>query len=179
MAINYRCINEKIVIILLLFLFAGGFIRGQVVGDTSSVYGVDGWDPPSSTLIPHYQSIRLFDLLSNPGGWINYNWRAIDSILYETVIYLDTAMYHIQTDTLRPSPASFGTGQFSGTTDADTLYIPDIREGDVVFIQPATAGAVTGLDWCTADVQDSIVVVRREGGVSSTDNLYYYWHWIR
>ena len=87
----------------LLLLFSVLFILFSynvfAQGETDSPYDIDGWDLPEDST-DNYQ-LWIYRLLSNPGGWINWNTRKIDSLLNALVVYTDTTQLIIENDTLK------------------------------------------------------------------------------
>jgi hypothetical protein len=144
---------RKILILLLILLSSSLF--AQTVGETDSPYDIDGWDSPEDSTA--YYNLAIFRLLSNPGGWINRNTRAIDSLLNELIIYTDTNSLYIENDTLkmRDSVKVTSTIQLAPAIDSTLTYIndtlsvaPDTTWDDLRFpASQITPGPANPPDW--------------------------------
>lgn len=125
--------------IVFLVLFLPMLAFGQTVGETDSPYDIDGWDSPIDSTT--YYKLKIFELLTNPGGWINRNTRAIDSLFNELIVYTDTSQLVIRNDTLyfaddwvqaildSALDVTFSTSGLV-TLSGDTIYV----EADTVWL---------------------------------------------
>lgn len=105
-------------------------------GQSYNPYTTDGWDAPyaftgdaDSGATPTwsgslgYYGLGIMTINSNPGGWLNYNYWKIDSLLQALVVYTDTTQIIVRNDTLMLSEsaaARLDTG-FAGFT---TIQFP-------------------------------------------------------
>jgi hypothetical protein len=102
----------KKVFLLVLFLIAS-ITFGQA---RYNPYQTSGWDVPwgftgaDTSIIPSWSShygyygLGIMEINSNPGGWLNYNYWKIDSLLQALVVYTDTSQIIVENDTLKLAP---------------------------------------------------------------------------
>ena len=105
--------------LIIIFLFFTGSLFAQ--GTLNTPYDTTGWDPPAT--YTQWYGLRIFTLLSNPGGGYNRNTRDIDSLMYELVVYTDTNQLAISNDTLVFANSMSGISTFSTTDQYDTVLI--------------------------------------------------------
>ena len=160
--------------ILLMLLIAVSFAYGQKKGSTATPYSVDGWDSPADST--EYYNLAIFQLLSNPGGWINRNTRAIDSLFNALVVFIDTSQLALQDDTLRFSNYMSGQGQFNDDAQYDTVNVIGIDSLDVVTVS-AREAVLTANDLLSVKIVDDKIIIQRPA--SGTSGLKYNWIWIR
>ena len=159
--------------ILFILLIAVSFTYGQN-RSTATPYSISGWDSPADST--QYYELAIFQLLSNPGGWINRNTRAIDSLLNALVVFIDSSQMVLQDDTLRFSNYMSGQGAFSGTVQYDTIDIVGIDSLDAVVVS-AREAVLTANDLLSVKVIDDKIIIQRPA--SGTSGLKYNWIWIR
>lgn len=87
---------KQILFIFIMLFLSVSLLYGQ--GKTDSPFDISGWDKPVDS--SDYYSLYYYQLLSNPGGWINRNTRKIDSLFNELVVYTDSTQLVIEDDTL-------------------------------------------------------------------------------
>ncbi len=85
--------------ILLILTFVSSIAFSQNIGSTETPYDTQGWDQPVDSTT--YYKFFIAELLSNPGGYKNLNWKMVDSLLNALVVFTDTTQLVIQDDTLR------------------------------------------------------------------------------
>ena len=159
-------------LIIILFFAASIFLQAQ--GSTTTPYDTLGWDAP--TAFTTWYSLRIFELLSNPGGGYNRNMRDIDSLLYELVVYTDSKNLWIENDTLKFSDSTSGQSAFTLQEQYDTVAIAGIDSNDVVVVSPREA--VPGAnDILGVTVQSGQIICNRPA--SGTSGLKWNWIWIR
>lgn len=143
-------------------------------GLTTTPFDTTGWSPPASYTT--WYGLRIFTLLSNPGGGYNRNMRDIDSLMYDLVVYTDTSQMYIGNDTLRFASGMSGIGVFNSTDQYDTVSVPGIDVNDVVVvtIRDQIPGANDALGVSVS--AGKFIVVRAAAG---TSGLKYNWIWIR
>jgi len=112
----------KLKLTILILLLLSSFLFSQTVGETDTPYDIDGWDSPEDSTA--YYNLAIFRLLSNPGGWINRNTRAIDSLLNELIIYTDTNYLYIENDTLKMRDSVLAV--FTPLIDSTLTYIDSV-----------------------------------------------------
>lgn len=162
---------------LLLLVFVPLILYPQQrikVGDLSSPYATTGWDTLYGRT--QYFNLPIYQLLSNPGGWININQRMVDSLLYKLIVYTDTTQMIIQDDTLVFSNDLSGIDEFTGTATTDTLLISGIDAGDV-FIVTIRDAVATANDILSVFIEPNKVIIKRPSG--GTSGLKYNWLWIK
>lgn len=77
-------------------------------------------DPPSAKTT--YYGIRMWSQDSNPSAdSINQNWKDIDSVLYDLIVFLDPRYFDSQNDTITLRTFSMGT---LGFALGENLYLP-------------------------------------------------------
>ena len=104
----------KKIFLLVLFVMAS-----ITFGQRYNPYETTGWDLPwgftgeDSTVIPPwtypggtmgYYGLGIMEINSNPGGWLNYNYWKIDSLLQALVVYTVTSQIILENDTLKLAP---------------------------------------------------------------------------
>lgn len=161
---------KNLIFLIFLIFLVSNVVKGQ--GDVSSPYSTSGWDSPIDYTV-HYH-LPVYQLLSNPGGWININQRKIDSLLNALVVYTDTNQLTIVNDTLVFSSHSKGIGTFSGTAVVDTIPIPGLTVNDVVVVSVRDA-IPTANDNLGVFVEAGRAIIKRNA--SGTSDLKYNWIW--
>jgi len=159
-------------LIIIFFLAATTFLQAQ--GSTTTPYDTLGWDAP--TAYTTWYSLRIFELLSNPGGGYNRNMRDIDSLLYELVVYTDSLQLYIQNDTLKHASYMSGQSAFTGTEQYDTVTITGIDSSDVVVVSVREA-VPAAEDILGVTVQSGQIICNRQA--AGTSGLKWNWIWIR
>lgn len=158
-------------IVLILILFNVGV---QAQGSVVTPYDSVGWDA-AAEYTSHY-GLRIFELLSNPGGLPNRNMRDIDSLMYELVVYTDSVQLEIENDTLKFSNSMSGMSAFTGTEQYDTVLVSGLDSSDVVVVSPREnvpgANDILGARCLT----DTLICQRPASG---TSGLKWNWIWIR
>jgi len=133
----------------ILIIFSTGVFAQ--VGDTDSPFSTSGWEEPVDST--NYYKLFIYRLLSNPGGWINWQTQKIDSLLNALVVYTDTTEMYIENDTLRLSPYAMGELQH------DTASVIVVGTGDhfytVVLFDVSVAQNVT--------YTDSTIIIEKAG----------------
>lgn len=86
---------KRFLVLLILLIFAS-LSYGQ--GETDSPFSTEGWDKPADSSA--YYDLFYYQLMSNPGGWINRNTRKIDSLFNELIVFTDSTQLVIEDDTL-------------------------------------------------------------------------------
>jgi hypothetical protein len=165
---------KSLIFILLICLSTLSFAQVRKTGSLASPYSISGWDAPIDSTT--YYKLKIFQLLTNPGGWINRNTREIDSLFNALVVFVDSLQMTIKDDTLKFSPYMSGQNAFSTTAETDTVNINGIDSLDIVTVSPReatpTANDILGVTVLT----NKIVVSRPAAG---TSGLKYNWIWIR
>jgi len=124
---------KKLFLFLLLFVATS---YGQY-----NPYNISGWDAPYTftgqplakppwSLSYGYYNLGIFTIGSNPGGWLNRNFWAIDSLMQSLVVYTDTTQFKIVNDTLQFSEvvaAKLDTN-FSIYASVDTLQFQILND---------------------------------------------------
>ena len=160
--------------ILLMLLIAVSFAYGQKKGSTATPYSVDGWDSPADST--EYYNLAIFQLLSNPGGWVNRNTKAIDSLFNALIVYTDTSQMIVEDEQLRFSNYMSGHGQFDGDVQYDTVSVIGVDSLDVITVT-AREAILTANDLLSIKVEDNKIIIQRPA--SGTSGLKYNWVWIR
>ncbi len=160
----------KFIIPIIFIVSALTFAQGSI----ATPYDTTGWDPPNS-YSTHY-SLRIFTLLSNPGGGYNRNMRQIDSLMYALVVFTDTNQLAIVNDTLVFSDRMSGIASFTGTDQVDTLAILGFRPTDILTVSVRdtipTSNDLLGVYPAT----DTAYIKRAAAGISG---LTYSWIWVK
>ena len=152
-----------------------GSIRGQTVGDLSSPYSISGWDSPVE-YTTHYQ-LPIYQLLSNPGGWINKSQAKVDSLLNALVVYTDSLQMSIRNDTLIFSNYMSGHGVIEANKNWDTVSVSGLDSNDVIVVTEREEGIATHTKAMGVVVKDNEFYV----SIPSTESydIKYNWIWIR
>ena len=159
--------------ILFILLIAVSFTYGQN-RSTATPYSISGWDDPADST--QFYKLAIFQLLSNPGGWINRNTRAIDSLLNALIVFIDTSQMALEDDTLKFSNYMSGQGQFNDDAQYDTVNVIGIDSLDVVVVS-ARETVLTANDLLSVKLIDDKIIIQRPA--SGTSGLKYNWIWIR
>ena len=159
-------------LIIILFFAASTFLQAQ--GSTTTPYDTLGWDPP--TAFTTWYSLRIFELLSNPGGGYNRNMRDIDSLLYELVVYTDSKNLWIENDTLKFSDSTSGMSAFTLQEQYDTVLVPGLDSLDVVVVSPRESVPGANDILGAKCLPDTLICQRPASG---TSGLKWNWIWIR
>lgn len=164
---------KKILFLLLLaFLFYKPAIAQSIgsVGDTDSPYSTKGWDSPIDST--QYYQLPIYRLLSNPGGWINWSQRKIDSLFNALIVYTDAMQQSIFNDTLFTSENSSGIDAFTTTLSRDTVLVPGLDSMDVIIVTPRYDSTSTAL---AVKVESGQFIVIRSNTTISGQS--YNWIW--
>ena len=122
---------------------------GQI-GSTDTPFSTDGWeDPVDST---QYYKLFIYRLLSNPGGWINWQTQKIDSLLEALTVYTDTLELYIENDTLKINPAFLANAlanldslDYLSFRPLNTTTLPPPSHLEGRFYYDSTAHAFVGM----------------------------------
>jgi hypothetical protein len=161
---------RKLLIILLCYT---GIMFAQV-GNTDTPYETEGWSEPAE-YTDHYQ-FAIYQLLSNPGGWINLNLVKIDSLLNELIVLTNYYQMYIRNDTLMFSDSLSGKGAFSGTDTSVTVNMPDVFDSSDVIIITSEGHGVNASTLSVYPRAGEFDVRRPVGGFSGEK---FNWIWIR
>jgi hypothetical protein len=156
---------KKLLFVLFIFLFT-------ISLTAQDEFETDGWEVPADT--SQYYGIYIFRIGSNPGGYLNWNWFKLDSLLNAGVVLTDTSQLYIRNDTLIISDYASGMAAFTTTDSLDTLVISGIDSLDVFLINAREANPL-GAIWGEI-VADTVFVNRADSTVSG---LKYNWMWVR
>jgi len=164
----------RIILAVILFLSFAFVMQAQNIGSTETPYDTTGWDEPAE-YTEHY-NLPIYQLLSNPGGWINRSQSKVDSLLNALIVLTDYYQQVIRNDTLVFSDSLSGKGQFSGQDTSVTITMFDTFDSlDVVIAFPESHGADANL--LSVYPTDGSFDVRRAPG--GTADLKFNWIWIR
>jgi len=169
--------RDKIIAFILIFTVAFAVIftietYGQTIGDTDSPYSTNGWDLPIDST--QYYKLPIYRLLSNPGGWINWSQRGVDSLLNALIVYTDSLQLYIKDDTLRFADEFAGSDTFTVALSRDTVLLSGADSLDVFLI---TAREDSSVAIFTVQAKtDTIIVIRSNISISGQK---YNWVWIR
>jgi len=147
----------------LLFLFLTTMLIAQ------------SWTPPK--WYTAYYKLRMWEQKARPGAdSLNRNWKDIDSLINELIIFLDTLQIQKVNNTLRFSQYMSGVDSFYSTSTTDTVYRTKVDSYSVVMACVRDIAPTTN-DLISVEILNNKFVVKRsEGG---TPNLRYNWIWIR
>lgn len=157
---------------LIIFFAATASLFAQ--GSTDTPYDTLGWDPPAEYTT--WYTLRIFELLSNPGGGYNRNMRDIDSLLYELVVYTDSKQLWIENDTLKISDSTAGMSAFTGQEQYDTVLVPGLDSLDVVVLTARESVPGANDDLSAKCLPDTLIAQRAASG---TSGLKWNWVWVR
>lgn len=163
---------KKFIISIIFLIITSTSIYSQ--GDVSTPYSTSGWDSPIE-YTTHYH-LPVYQLLSNPGGWINITQKRVDSLLNALVVYTKAPQLAIVNDTLVFSDSLSGINSFSGTAVVDTISIPGLKVTDVVVVSVRDA-IPTSNDNLGVFVEANQALIKRNAG--GTSGLKYNWIWIK
>jgi len=163
---------KSLIFILLICLSTLSFAQVRKTGSLASPYSISGWDAPIDSTT--YYKLKIFQLLTNPGGWINRNTREIDSLFNALIVLTDTKQLIINNDSLVFSDTLSHQSAFSTTDTVDTVSVPGIDSLDVVVI---SAREVNPQAYLWVQVKNNMIIVNRSAGTVS--GLKYNWIWIR
>jgi hypothetical protein len=149
-------------------------ISSYAQGSVATPYDTLGWDPPQE--YTDWYSLRIFQLLSNPGGGYNRNMRDIDSLMYELVVYTDSTQLVIENDTLVFADNLSGQNAFTTTAEYDTVLVSGLDSLDVVVVNAREAVPSANDRLGVFLKPDTLIVGRASSG---TSGLKYNWVWIK
>ena len=161
-------------LVLIFILICSVSFAQRKVGDITTPYSITGWDAPADTT--QYYNLFIFALMTNPGGYLNLNWVAIDSLFNELVVFTDGKQLWIVNDTLRFSDTLSYQGAFTGTAQYDTTVVPGADSNDVVVVS-IRESIPTANDILSIKIIDNAIITQRPA--SGTSGLKYNWIWIR
>ncbi|MFA5397543.1 MAG: hypothetical protein WC346_16150 [Methanogenium sp.] len=141
----------------------------------SSILLSQTFDPPK--WYTEYYKLRMWEQKARPGAdSLNMNWKDIDSLISELIIFLDTLQIQKVEGNLRFSKYMSGIDSFTTTAITDTVYRTGV-DSYAVVMACVRGIAPTANDLISVEIlNDKFVVKRQEGG---TSNLKYNWIWIR
>ena len=160
----------KKLIIIFFFFAASLFAQGSI----TTPFDTTGWDAPAS--YTDWYGLRIYNILSNPGGGYSRNMRDVDSLLYELVVYTDNSQLWIQNDTLKMSDSLSGMAAFTSTDQYDTVTVNGLDSNDVVIVTVREA-IPAAEDRLGVFLSANTLIVGR--AASGTSGLKYNWVWIR
>jgi hypothetical protein len=161
---------KKLLIILLCYT---GIIFAQV-GNTDTPYETEGWSAPAE--FTENYGFAIYELLSNPGGWINLNTQKADSLFKALIVLTNYYQMYIRNDTLMFSDSLSGKGAFSGTDTSVTVNMPDIFDSSDVVIAISEGHGVNASTLSVYPRAGEFDVRRTADGFSGEK---FNWIWIR
>jgi hypothetical protein len=159
--------------ILAIILFLSCMAYAQI-GSTETPYDTEGWSEPAE-YTPFYE-LAVYQLLSNPGGWINLNLVKIDSLLNALIVFTNYHQMYIRNDTLMFSDSLSGKGAFSGTDTSVTINMPDVFDSTDIVVVTSEGHGVDASILSVYPRDGEFDVRRAEGGFSGEK---FNWIWIR
>jgi hypothetical protein len=159
-------------IIIIIFLLS--CLTYAQVGSTDTPYETEGWSEPVE-FTNHYQ-LAIYQLLTNPGGWINLNLVKIDSLLNALIVLTNYHQMYIRNDTLMFSDSLSGKAAFTGTDTSVTVNMPDAFDSTDVIIVTSEGHGVNASILSVYPRSGEFDVRRPEGGFSGEK---FNWIWIR
>lgn len=142
---------------------------------TTSIICQQRFDPPSA--YTQYYKIRMWSQSARPSAdSLNKNWKDIDSLLNELVVFTNPNQMQIINDTLKFSPLMSAQDYIALNKQYDTVQVMGMRPQDIVVVTIRDTDPNSD-EVLSVYVQTDRFIVARPS--SSTRQLWYNWIWIK